>query len=322
MLTAFVSRDNGPLTSLLLHRGGDDVILQHSQGGCDPYATQDGLDFECGGYRVTPTGKLLKRVRKTRVKERRSAAGSASEENVDPSPEIDLQDSDDDGMQDLGCAERHGVDASSEPSTATPLTKSHSELSGPRSAHKVHRPISNLNVSFKAALIVMPPVELWPAIQAIRSQYDPAYARWMPHINIAWPFATPAHHSQAAEALQVAFANVAPFEMHLNSLSSFPNNSSVVFLKPTASDGSAHHALVEIRKLVVETLPVCHSDIEFQPHLTVAKLSKAEVAAKKVQQLAWQPMSFTVSELYCISRPDDVTPFTITEVVPLGGSQF
>lgn len=34
------------------------------------------------------------------------------------------------------------------------------------------------------AVVIIPPENLWPSIQAIRVKYDKAYSRWMPHINL------------------------------------------------------------------------------------------------------------------------------------------
>ena len=42
--------------------------------------------------------------------------------------------------------------------------------------------------SVQSALCIIPPQHLWPDIQAIRKIHDPAYVRWMPHINIFFPF--------------------------------------------------------------------------------------------------------------------------------------
>lgn len=39
-----------------------------------------------------------------------------------------------------------------------------------------------------SAIIVAPPENLWGPIQAIRQEHDKAYERWMPHINLIYPF--------------------------------------------------------------------------------------------------------------------------------------
>jgi hypothetical protein len=51
------------------------------------------------------------------------------------------------------------------------------------------------------AFAIVPPEEVWGPIQAIRRRYDRQIHRWMPHINLLYPFrsradfpnATPTH---------------------------------------------------------------------------------------------------------------------------------
>lgn len=40
----------------------------------------------------------------------------------------------------------------------------------------------------KAACCVIPPKGVWDPIQEIRKRYDSAYNRWMPHVNLLFPF--------------------------------------------------------------------------------------------------------------------------------------
>ena len=39
-----------------------------------------------------------------------------------------------------------------------------------------------------SAIIVSPPKDTWGPIQDIRLKFDKAYKRWMPHINLIYPF--------------------------------------------------------------------------------------------------------------------------------------
>ena len=41
---------------------------------------------------------------------------------------------------------------------------------------------------FHTALIMAPPPDVIESIQKIRQEHDKAYERWMPHINLAFPF--------------------------------------------------------------------------------------------------------------------------------------
>lgn len=61
--------------------------------------------------------------------------------------------------------------------------------------------------SFKTAVCVVPPTPLWPQIQSIRATHDKSYIRWMPHINILYPFHedTDAVFAHAAEKMAKTF---------------------------------------------------------------------------------------------------------------------
>jgi len=39
-----------------------------------------------------------------------------------------------------------------------------------------------------SAIVVSPPPQAWEPIQDIRVKHDKAYSRWMPHINLIFPF--------------------------------------------------------------------------------------------------------------------------------------
>ena len=39
-----------------------------------------------------------------------------------------------------------------------------------------------------SAVVLVPPRDLWAPIQAIRATNDKSYLRWMPHVNLLYPF--------------------------------------------------------------------------------------------------------------------------------------
>ena len=191
-------------------------------------------------------------------------------------------------------------------------------------AAAVPQPLTGLDMSFANALVVMPPKELWGPIQALREKHDPAYERWMPHINVVWPFATEKHGACAAAAAAY-LADVKPFEVHFNGFDTFErgNKGGVLFLDPTDAEGGSLPQLGQAREAVLTALPELRpdddgDDSDFHPHLTVGKLSKPQLA-KVRDAAAWQPVSFLCTELHIISRPDKETPFAVSQVVPLGG---
>ncbi|KAK8105847.1 hypothetical protein PG999_009206 [Apiospora kogelbergensis] len=56
--------------------------------------------------------------------------------------------------------------------------------------------------SHDTALCIIPPRQLWPSLNSLRSLYDKSYERWPPHINLVYPFVK-------AEALPQATAQIA-----------------------------------------------------------------------------------------------------------------
>jgi hypothetical protein len=78
----------------------------------------------------------------------------------------------------------------------------------------------------KSALIVMPPRDKWGAIQQLRRRHDKSYFRWMPHVNVLYPF-VPDHDvnfARAAAAAREALARVHPFTVRMQKFSNFVHN--------------------------------------------------------------------------------------------------
>ena len=42
-------------------------------------------------------------------------------------------------------------------------------------------------LTYTTAIVVIPPQDAWPAIQAIRTKHDAKVRRWMPHITLVCP---------------------------------------------------------------------------------------------------------------------------------------
>ena len=65
-----------------------------------------------------------------------------------------------------------------------------------------------MNKVHKSAVCIVPPNCLWQQIQNIRVVHDKSYVRWMPHINLMYPFYNDEGENferaahQAAEALR------------------------------------------------------------------------------------------------------------------------
>src|SRR4051812_41436057 len=75
----------------------------------------------------------------------------------------------------------------------------------------------------KSALVVIPPEELWDAIQQVRKEHDKAYNRWMPHINMLYPFVPESENASIIPRLESVISSTPKFEVtfSVNSISHF-----------------------------------------------------------------------------------------------------
>src|SRR5262245_33290170 len=65
------------------------------------------------------------------------------------------------------------------------------------------------------AVAAVPPEAVWGPIQDIRRQYDRQFRRWMPHVNLLYPFRPRPDFPPGAEGLTATCRGVGPFEVTL-----------------------------------------------------------------------------------------------------------
>lgn len=82
------------------------------------------------------------------------------------------------------------------------------------------------------ALCIIPPWGLHGPIEDIRKIHDPAFERWMPHINYYFPFVAPEFFEDTHEKLTKILETFASFEVTLKNLDFFSN--STVWANPVA----------------------------------------------------------------------------------------
>ncbi|MBK9757915.1 MAG: DUF504 domain-containing protein [Nannocystis sp.] len=173
----------------------------------------------------------------------------------------------------------------------------------------------------RSALVVIPPEAVWAPIQAIRAAHDPAYARWMPHINLIYGFIPEAHFAEAVACIAPLLRAHPPIRLRLGELRRFDHRgSTTVWLAPACDPPTA---LVALQQALAPLFPACveqagRASTGFTPHLTVAKLagSEAEIAATIAQwQARWRPLECTIDALHLISRRDE-QPFAIRHSLP------
>jgi len=185
----------------------------------------------------------------------------------------------------------------------------------------------------KSAVIVMPPVRIWDGIQEIRMEHDKGFYRWMPHINMLYPFyedGTKAFES-AVSSMGAACSTMEPFKLHFSAFRCFVHGkkSRTVWLEPEHIAGSADgEPLQKLHEILLTACPDCtdlSSDpsrgiTKFTPHLSVGQWRGEAETVKVMEALAqdWRPLECDVDACYVITRSGMHDPFQVRWKIPLG----
>jgi len=169
----------------------------------------------------------------------------------------------------------------------------------------------------KSALVIIPPQELWGPIQELRKRYDKAYDRWMPHINILYPFVPEAAFEQARARIAAALEKVPRFHVTLADLGYFDfGRSCTLWARPVASPSDS---LARLHALLLSLFPQCTETSEkggFSPHLTLGQFPGKSATEEMIVRTDWNPIEFDIEGIQLISRTAE-DPFTVKFTVPL-----
>ena len=177
--------------------------------------------------------------------------------------------------------------------------------------------------AFHTALIITPPTSLWPAIQDIRRFHDPAYERWMPHINMCFPFVSEKEFEIAFDLLQENLKDFEAFPIEMKSLSFFKHEKNcVLWLKPDVF----HDELKKLEDIIVKTLPFCDDLLkkseEFTGHLTLGQFDEKIIEKKREKfEKKWKILSFIVNEIHLIFRKNAESPFFVMKTLKLKNAE-
>jgi 2'-5' RNA ligase len=177
--------------------------------------------------------------------------------------------------------------------------------------------------SHRAAVAVVPPHEVCGPIQAIREKHDRQFHRWMPHVNLLYPFYPPERFDLALPPLINVCAKIPAFTVTLGEFRFFQHSSkrATIWLAPEPRED-----LVRLQAALQAACPGCDDlsrfAASFTPHLSVGQAGSEEEARRlrDVWQRAWQPIRFEVSAVALLSRGGE-TPFKVEQWVPLAGGR-
>jgi RNA 2',3'-cyclic 3'-phosphodiesterase len=166
------------------------------------------------------------------------------------------------------------------------------------------------HTTYTTAVVVIPPTDLWPPLQAIRRRYDRQARRWMPHITLLYPFRPRSAFDELTAQFAAVCQAIAPFEVALAEFGLFRRpREHTLWLSPEPKE-----PLTELQTALWRVVPDCDATRRhsggFTPHLSVGQAQGAE-AAEILAQLRgdWTSLRFVVDAVHLIWRgdpPDDV----------------
>jgi 2'-5' RNA ligase len=175
--------------------------------------------------------------------------------------------------------------------------------------------------SHHTAVAAIPPEECWEPIQAIRREHDRQVGRWMPHVNLLYPFVVPERLEQSLPLLTEACAAIGPFTVTLSQFRSFhhPSGRATLWLAPEPAE-----AFAQLQRQLLARFPECDEltrfTAGFTPHLSVGQARSAAACRCLMNELqvSWQSARFDLKAIAVIQRGSD-GPFNVMQWVQLGG---
>ena len=223
-----------------------------------------------------------------------------------------------------------------------------SETTGEAMPAETEKEWTKRDLRHTSAVVICPPTWTWEPVQRIRAVNDKSYTRWMPHINLLYPFLLDdgedgdGNFDRAAAKAREALRDIEPFTVSLRTFGHFAHaKSCTVWLHPSghgAEDmedaNAASDSLPPVSDGVMATqaaleraFPFANdlstiSPAGFTPHLSVGQYDDKETASEALGAMnaTWAPMTFEVDAVYIISRAGPDAPFEFKARVPLGAA--
>ena len=164
-----------------------------------------------------------------------------------------------------------------------------------------------LRKSHRSALVV--PVPLRPQIKEIRTHLEHKSHRWMPHINLAYPFHPYdcATQRSTAQMIQHLCEQFPSFSVQLEKIEYFQQRSGRSLFYVAPHNETPFHKLQEA---LANTFPDCadvaHYTRGYQPHMILGACPKEQNAAELLARLQskWRTINFRVDTITWAMRSD------------------
>ncbi len=165
--------------------------------------------------------------------------------------------------------------------------------------------------TYTTAVVLIPPLEIWPSIQAIRQRHDRHARRWMPHVTLLYPFRLHAEFEAIGQELAAVCAKITSFTLELRDIGLFTHGarSATLWLVPEPAG-----PLLTLQTALWQAVPDCDDTRKqangFTPHLSLGQAAGAAEAARLRAELlaTWTPQTWcvdTVSMIWRNTPPDD-----------------
>jgi 2'-5' RNA ligase len=161
---------------------------------------------------------------------------------------------------------------------------------------------------YTSACVIIPPEDKWEQIQLIRKNYDRQINRWMPHINLLYPFYSKDLFYELERKFTKICRRVNPFKISFNKFKYFQHRHQnyTMWLNPEPKE-----LVIQLQKKLLEIVPDCN-DVNrhkggFKPHLSVGQVKGKENLLETINKIqnSWNELKFEVSSIYFISREND-----------------
>ena len=171
----------------------------------------------------------------------------------------------------------------------------------------------------RTSVVAIPPESVLEPIQAIRREHDRQIHRWMPHVNLLYPFVPREQFEAVVPTLTEACQCVSAFEATLAVFRSFTHRGgrSTLWLDP-----EPQARFKELQAALQNVFPDYDDQSRFgsgfTPHLSVGQVAskRALRALSESLQADWTPLHFPLEAIAVIWREAD-GPFQVDHWIPL-----
>lgn len=175
---------------------------------------------------------------------------------------------------------------------------------------------------YTSAAVIIPPEEVWLPIQTIRKRYDRQIRRWMPHINLFYPFRPKNQYIQLTDKFKQVTKTIAPFDICFKTFKFFKHgkDSYTLWLDPEPNE-PIKSLQRELQEIVLDCNDLSAFKYGYTPHLSVGQFHGTKEFEKLFRffQNTWEEMTFAVNEIHFIWRESSKnSPFRIGKTIPLG----